>query len=611
MESADATPVRSLPTLQKLGSKVDCNLDAQVIVKEWFLAFADAMNCGNYIAIANLLVDDAFWRDMLALTWDFHTYEGRDAIQQFIADQLPKFQPTAFRIRNDLTRLHLPYDDIICIQAFFDFETTVGYASGIFRLVPLANGSWKAHTVFTNLEDLKGFPEKIGAQRDHEPYHRNWNESREREREFLDEEPGTVIIGGGQSGLTVAARLKALGINALVVERNKRIGDNWRNRYAALCVHDTVWYDHLPYMPFPSLWPVYPPAAKLGDWLETYAHSLELNVWTSAEVVSVEPGTQGKKWSVKVVRDDGRERIFEANHVVFALGFGSGLPNIPSIPCQAEFKGQILHSTQHKRATDHVGKKVVVIGACTSAHDICADYVDHGVDVTMVQRSSTYVMSAKEGIPRLTGGLYLENGPPTDIADRINASFPNHLLKLVHQRVVKDLAEADRDTLDGLRKVGFKLNMGEDDSGPVQLIWQRGGGYYFDVGASQKIIDGKIKLKSNGNIARFTPDGLLFEDGSTLDAEVVIFSTGYASGRTAYLQLLPSHLHDAVQPLWGLDNEGELHTVAREVGGRGPQAAKVAGLWAMLGNLAMCRFHSKHVALQIKAYEEGVFGERY
>ncbi|KAI6148884.1 FAD/NAD(P)-binding domain-containing protein [Pisolithus tinctorius] len=602
-------PVRSLPTLQKLGSTVDRNLDAQAVAKEWFLGFADAMGSGNCIRIASLLLEDAFWRDMLALTWDFHTYEGRDTIQQFIADQLPKFQPSAFRIRSDLIRLYVPYDDIVCIQAFFNFETTVGYASGIFRLVPLADGSWKAHTVFTNLEDLRGFPEKIGALRNHEPYHQKWTESREREREFLDEEPRVVIIGGGQSGLTVAARLKALGTNAVVVERNRRIGDNWRNRYAAL-LHDTVWYDHFPYMPFPSLWPVYPPAAKLGDWLESYAQSLELNVWTSAKVTSVEPGMQGKKWSVKVVRDDGRERVFQVNHVVFALGFGSGLPNIPNIPCQAEFKGQILHSSQHKRATDHLGKKVAVIGACTSAHDICGEYVAHGIDVTMVQRSSTYVMSAKEGIPRLTGGLYLENGPPTDIADRISASFPTFLLKLVHQRVVKDLAEADREISDGLRKVGFKLNMGDDDSGPFPLIWKKGGGFHFDVGASQQIIDGKIKLKSNGGITRFTPNGLLFEDGSTLEADVVILATGYADGRTAYLQLLPSHLHDAVQPLWGLDEEGELYSVAREIGGRGSQATKVAGLWAMLGNLAMCRFHSKHVALQIKAYEEGINVDR-
>lgn len=193
----------------------------------------------------------------------------------------------------------------------------------------------------------------------------------------------------------------------------------------------------------------------------------------------------------------------------------------------------------------------------------------------------------------------------------MNSSFPNAIVKLLHQRVTPMIAEADRDILDGLRKVGFKLNMGEDGSGLLQLIWKKIGGYYLDVGASQKIIDGKIKLKADGHISRFTSTGLLFEDGSTLNADVVIFATGYRDAREAYLQLLPTYLHSAVQPIWGIDEEGELNSVSREIGGRGPDANKVAGLWSLMGNLAMCRFFSKHVALQIKAYEEGIFGERY
>ncbi|KAI9573920.1 hypothetical protein HD554DRAFT_2035056 [Boletus coccyginus] len=127
--------------------------------------------------------------------------------------------------------------------------------------------------------------------------------SSEKEREFLDEEPTIVIVvGGGKSGLDVVARLKMLGINALVVERNQRVGNNWRERYAALCLHDPVWYDHIPYLPFPPSWPVYTPALKLVDWLESYAHSLELNVWTSATVASIqrETGDSGKRWVVQV-----------------------------------------------------------------------------------------------------------------------------------------------------------------------------------------------------------------------------------------------------------------------------------------------------------------------
>ncbi|KAI6145597.1 FAD/NAD(P)-binding domain-containing protein [Pisolithus tinctorius] len=610
VETAQAC-VTLLPTLQRLGSTVDPNIDALAIAKAWFASFVAAISSKDATAVVDLFVDDAFWRDTLALTWDYHTYEGRDRVKKFLADQLPKFNLAAFKLHEDLVGLQTPFEDLAWIQGYFTFDTTVGHASGIFRLVPLANGSWKGHTVYTNLEDLKDFPEKIGPLRNSEANHGKWAEARKREQECLDEEPSVIVVGGGQSGLEVAARLKVLGVKALVIERNERVGDNWRKRYAALCLHDPVWYDHMPYLPFPPTWPVFTPALKLADWLESYAHALELNVWTSAKVMSIEPGTNGKKWSVKLVRGDKRERVFEVNHVVFALGFSSDTVGVPDIPGQDEFKGQVLHASKYKLATDHLGKKVVVVGACTSAHDICSDFVDHGVDVTMVQRSSTYVMSTKYGIPMLLGALYGENGPPTDLADRMNSSFPNAIVKLLHQRVTPMIAEADRDILDGLRKVGFKLNMGEDGSGVLQLIWKKIGGYYLDVGASQKIIDGKIKLKADGHISRFTPTGLLFEDGSTLNADVVIFATGYRDAREAYLQLLPTYLHSAVQPIWGIDEEGELNSVSREIGGRGPDANKVAGLWSLMGNLAMCRFFSKHVALQIKAYEEGIFGERY
>ncbi|KAG6333167.1 hypothetical protein ID866_5922 [Astraeus odoratus] len=603
-------PSGSIPTLQQLGSSVDPNIDVRAIARTWFAAFADAMISKDVSTILDLLFNGALWRDMLALTWDFHTYEGRHKVMRFLTDQIPKFDLSAFKLREDLVSLEMPYEDMAWIQGFFTFDTTIGHASGIFKLLPLADGSWKAHVVYTNLEDLKGFPEKIGALRNHEPNHGKWAEMRERERQFLDEEPSVVIVGGGQSGLEVAARLKMLGLNALVVERNKRVGDSWRNRYAAMCLHDTVWYDHMPYLPFPPSWPVFPPALKIADWLESYAHTLELNVWTSADVASVTPNTTGRKWAVRVVRSDGTERIFNVNHVVFAMGFSSGNARIPNIPGREKFKGLVLHSSQHKFATDHQGKKVAVIGACTSAHDICSDYVEHGIDVTMVQRGPTYVMSATEGLSQNLAP-YREGGPPTDLADRLNASLPYHAGKLTFQRVTKSVAEADKDILDGLRKVGFKLSFGADGTGAVPLIWMRLGGYYFDVGASQKIIDGRIKLKSDGPIASYTPTGLLFEDGSTLEADVVLFSTGYEDARGCYLRLLPSELHDAVLPAWGLDEEGELNSVAREIGGRAPEGKKLAGLWVILGNFHICRFHSKHLALQIKAYEEGVFGERY
>ena len=145
---------------------------------------------------------------------------------------------------------------------------------------------------------------------------------------------------------------------------------------------------------------------------------MELDIWLSMTATSVKQNPEPDRWDVTVKREDGTERTFHVDHVVIALGLGGGKPNIPDIPGRDKFKGEVLRSTQHSNAKDHIGKKVVVIGACTSgefrlalidaklshvAHDISADYVEHGVDVTLFQHSSTYVMSAKEGMPILMG----------------------------------------------------------------------------------------------------------------------------------------------------------------------------------------------------------------
>ncbi|TFK48079.1 FAD/NAD(P)-binding domain-containing protein [Heliocybe sulcata] len=542
------------------------------------------------------------------MTWDFRTFQTKPRIRPFLQSRLGTSKITSLSLNDSTVQLERPYPDLAWVQALFTFEAAAGKASGVVRLVPVltSNGrlEWKAHTVLTNLEGLRGFPEKIGSLRDQLPNHGKWLEKRRREIEFLDEEPKVIIVGAGQSGLEIAARLKYLDVPALVVERHPRIGHNWRTRYEALCLHDSVWYDHMPYIPFPPSWPVYTPAMKLADWLESYAHSLELNVWTSSDIARAEQDETTKKWTITIRRGEaGQERTFTVDHLVCALGIGGGFPRMPVYAGMEQFSGRIIHSAHHKTARDHIGKKVVVVGSCTSAHDICAEHAEQGIDVTMVQRSPTYIMSTKEGIPRLLA-IYSENGPPTDVADRINASYPNPLMKLMHQRLVKDIAEADKDILQGLERVGFKLGWGEDGSGFLYLAWKKAGGYYLDVGASQMIIDGKIKLKNDSLIDHFTETGISFQDGSELKCDVVIFATGYDQPRDAVIRLLGGKFSDKVKPIWGLNDEGEFNGNWRDLG--------VPNLWYMIGNLALCRFHSKHLAMQIKALQEGVWdGSRY
>ncbi|KAF5347990.1 hypothetical protein D9756_010150 [Leucocoprinus leucothites] len=595
-------PHHDLPTLTRLNATVPPDLDAKKVAQDWFTAFSNAIVSKDAQAVVNLFLLDSFWRDFLSLTWDFRTFRGHDKIVQFLKDQLPIIDVQNIKLRDDYLDLQQPYPDIAWISTMFDFETKVGLGSGIIRLVPTQNGEWKAHVVFTNLENLKGFPEKIGPLRNPLPNHGKWEQERKKDAEFESEDPKALIIGGGQSGLDVSARLKALGVPALIIERNPRIGDSWRNRYEALCLHDPVWYDHMPYMPFPSTWPVYTPALKLANWLEYYAEALELPVWTSSEITST---TQDKdnKWHVTVKRGDGKERKMVVNHLIFATGFSGADYKSFAYPGLDKFKGQYLHSTQHNRALDHAGKKVAVIGACTSAHDIAQDYSDHGIDVTMVQRGPTYIMSVKNGWDVLFKGLYEETGPPSDIADRLNASFPHFMLTEISQRKVKEIAELDKELLDGLKNVGFKLTDGINGTGFGILAWSKAGGYYLDTGASQLIIDKKIKLKNDSKLVEITETGLKFENGSELEADVIVFCTGLGQASDQIRQICGEEVGKRLNKVWGLNSEGEINGVWRDTG--------IPNLWYMLGNLALCRFHSKHIALQVKATEEGLFGKRY
>ena len=163
--------------------------------------------------------------------------------------------------------------------------------------------------------------------------------------------------------------------------------------------------------------------------------------------------------------------------------------------------------------------------------------------------------------------------------------------------------------LDGLAKKGFKLTNGLDDAGFISLSYSRAGGYYFgqfppvsfqildlnlallaDVGASQLIIDGKIGLKSDSVIKEFTKTGLKFEDGSTLEADLVVFATGIGDTRDGYKKILGEELGSKVKQIWGLDSAGEVNGAWRDIG--------IENLWCMMGNLAACRYHSRHVALR-------------
>jgi cation diffusion facilitator CzcD-associated flavoprotein CzcO len=599
-------PVGEYPETSKNDS-IDASKVADGIVSN----FNDALSGKDYKAIANLFLHDkSYWRDHLALTWDFHTAKGSDNIKKLLDNAKVKLT----KIELDKTSpFRAPkfgpidaWGDVKGISFFIKFETDIGRGEGVVNVAE-HDGQWKLFTVYTALQELKGHEEPVGHRRTRgvkhggDPLRKNWKERRDAEKEEID--PKVLIIGAGQGGLTVAARLKMLEVDTLMIDANERVGDNWRKRYRQLVLHDPVWYDHMPYIQFPPHWPVFTPKDKLAEFFEAYVNLLELNVWTSTALRSTSWDETKQQWTVIVERrkPDGstEERTLHPKHVIQATGH-SGKKNMPDIKGMDDFKGtRLCHSSEHPGADPaSKGKKAIVVGCCNSGHDIAQDFYEKGYDITIVQRSTTCVISSQAICEIGLKGLYDEDAPPVGDADLFLWSIPSELFKVQQIKVTKVQHEHDKKLLDGLRAAGFQLDSGPMNSGLLMKYYQRGGGYYIDVGASQLIIDGKIKVKQGQELKQILPNAIEFADGSKLEADEIVFATGYQNMRTQARLIFGDEVADRVSDVWGFNDEGEFRTMWQKTGH--------PGLWFMGGNLAISRYYSRMLALQIKAVEEGI-----
>jgi putative flavoprotein involved in K+ transport len=560
------------------------------------------------IGTALALFDDAecFWRDMVAFTWNLKTMEGKAEIAAFLSATLASTQPRAFAIEGEAREVNG------LAEACFTFETKAVRGRGMLRLK-----DGKAWTLLTTATALKGSEEKSGTARERGVEHgvhknrRSWLERRTEEETALgfERQPFCLVVGGGQGGLALGARLKRLGVPTIVIDKHTRAGDSWRSRYKSLCLHDPVWYDHMPYLPFPDHWPVFSPKDKLGDWLEMYARIMELSYWSSTECRSARFDDVRKEWTVVVDRD-GRQITLRPKQLVLATGM-SGVPDLPRFAGAERFRGEQLHSSQFVSGEAYRGKRCVVIGANNSAHDICADLWEHDADVTMIQRSPTVVARSELLMELAQGPLYSEDalarGITTDIADLTLASVPHRVAPRRNTPIYEEIRRRDSDLYDRLDGVGFLYNFGEDGSGIHTKYVRRGSGYYIDVGACELVANGSIKLKSRVTVESLTETSVVLTDGTVLPADLVVYATGYGSMNGWAAQLISPEVADTVGKCWGVGSdtakdpgpwEGELRNMWKPT--------QQQGLWFHGGNLQQSRFYSLLLALQLKAREVGI-----
>jgi len=539
----------------------------------WLQKFGSSLERGDINAAAGMFEPESYWRDLVSFTWNLKTCEGRAEIKAMLAARLADVKP-----RNFLAKT----------SEWFTFETALGRGIGHLRL--RGKRCW---TLLTTLQELKGFEEK-----------------RETGLPAAPREPYVLIVGGGQGGIALAARLKRLQVPALVVEKNERAGDSWRTRYKSLCLHDPVWYDHMPYLPFPEHWPVFSPKDRIADWLEMYVKVMEIDYWGSTPCTNARFDEEKNLWEVDVLRR-GQPMTLRPTHLVLATGM-SGFPSMPRIPGSESFTGAMVHSSEYKDGADWKGKHCVVVGSGTSGHDICADLVEQGAaEVTMIQRAPTIVARSATLMDLAWGPLYSEEalarGITTQIADLTVASVPFKVLPELQRPVYSEMRKRDADLYIGLEKAGFQYTFGEDGSGIHSLYLRRGAGYYIETGASQMIIEGRIKLKSGVSLEALKEKSATLSDGTELPADLVVLATGYGSMNQWAEQLIGKEVADKVGKVWGLGSDTKADP--------GPWAGELRNMWKPTqqpnlwfhgGNLMQSRHYSLYLALQLKARMEGI-----
>ena len=580
------------------------DIDPNTATAAWLQAFQSAVSRNDSAAAAALFLPGGHWRDLVSFTWHILTMNGTSEIAAALGRTLPDVRPSNFRIApNRIAPRLVTRAGTQTIEALIAFETATGRASGVLRLVPDAAGNLVAWVLLTALDEIKDHEERIGPRvATGQAYSRefggpNWLDYRQKAAAYQDHDPVAIVIGGGQAGLGIAACLGQLGIDTLVIDRHERVGDAWRKRYHSLTLHNEVHINHLPYMPFPPNTPVFIPKDKLANWFESYADAMELNFWTGTELKTGTFDETTGRWEVSLRRQDGSERTLRPRHLIFATGV-SAIPIRPDAPGLDEFAGTVMHSGQY--ATGHAwkGRKALVMGTGNSGHDVAQDLQASGADVTMIQRSTTLIVSLTQA--QKVYDVYKE-GPTLADCDLLATAVPYPVLVKSYQISTAASQAADKELLDGLAARGFRLDKGPpDDTGFQMKYLRRGGGYYFNVGCSDLIVDGSIGLIQYSDIDRFVPEGVQMKDGRILEAELLVAATGYKNQQEVVRLYLGDEIADRIGPVWGYDEGGEERNMWRRTA--------QPGLWFTAGGLPHVRIYSKYLALQIKAMEEGMLG---
>jgi len=633
-----------------------------MVATQWLQSFQEALNARNALHISNhLFADDCYWRDMVAFSWNIITLQGRDAIREFVTSSSSSacLEETCDWKLDPSRELRMVQQDadFQCdrlLEFWATFATAAGTGRAHVRLNVADEPHPAAHTVLTVLSKLHSSGDAhhparpIASPHGPVPHRRYWHEEPKNDDD-KHEDPYVLLIGGGQAGLSLAARLQHLNVPYLVCESGAAPGSSWRGRYPSLCLHDPVYYNHLPYLPFPStaFWPLYSPRDKLATWLELYATALDLKVQSRTRVeTAVRRSNDDEWWTVQLrtkhsASDDDDDsktattttsKTIRARHIVFCTG-NSSHPRVPSFSGQENFRGLQIHSSQYRggnayRTQQHQKlRHAIVIGSNNSAFDIVQDLWEQLMaptstnknddvedvqleSITMIQRTPSMVVSPDSVVRLGLGPLYSEEADYQE-ADLVATTVPYHLaLRSRWKQVAARMQENDAALLDGLRRAGFQLD-DDDNEGIFAKSASQGGGFYIDVGCAALLARGDVAVR-HATVERLEADAVVVRDVDTghqerLPADLIVYATGFHTMERWVSEICGKDIAERVGRTWGLGMgtskdpgpwEGELRNMWKPT--------TVDGLWFQGGNLAQNRHYSRYLALQLAARYRGL-----
>ncbi|KAH9839722.1 uncharacterized protein C8Q71DRAFT_855041 [Rhodofomes roseus] len=600
--------------------RADDSARAVDIAKHWLGRLEQSSVAGDVVAFSNLFAPEGWLKDMLCLSWDFRSLSGKQKIASYVSE---KPSGTTRLARAGLHDVEVELSSTLGPPSF-ESMPLASDGQGVratFRFVlssPLAKGrgyaylvedasEWKAFILMLSLRDLIGHEEPCERPLGIFPDHATWEEVQARRAVATEADPTVLIVGGGLTGLSCAVRLTRLGVRALVVEKDGRIGDVWRKRYRSLRLHSPAHScEVMSEYPWPRLYPKYISKEKVANQLEYFAMGEDLVIWTSSTLLPTPQYDEAvQRWTATVDRA-GTKTVLRPKHIIVATGYGE--PSVPRLRGADAFKGVMYHASEHRGAAPFRDKKVVVVGAGNTAFDICLDFfVKEASSVTLLQRSPTCVMSVQTSDELFHSVSYPEKYAIDD-ADFNAQHMPLPFLFKLQAAVGVPVQKAkDKALLDGLARAGFQLTWTVDGDSeelgiPGFVMKRLGSGALLDTGCGQLIVDGKVKVQ-HGEIDTLEGDAVVLTDGTRIPADVLVLATGHRPAIETITSLFGASITDKIGTrVWDLDAEGEHANAYRPTSQR--------GLWVAMGMFGHPRYLSKYLALQILAEELGVKEER-